>query len=78
MARRHAGGGLPCELAKRLHAAANQLTVHVIAFRYEGFSWTGGNGVMDLICLADQNNGLYIKANSEEELIEALELSTVR
>jgi Ca-activated chloride channel family protein len=66
-------GGLPCELAKQLHAAADQLTVHVIAFRYEGFSWTGGNSVMDLICLADQNNGLYIKANSEDELVEALE-----
>lgn len=66
-------GRSPCELAKQLHAAADHLTVHVIAFRYEGFSWTGGNSVMDLICLADQNNGLYIKANSEEELTEALE-----
>ncbi len=25
------------------------------------------------MCLAEQNNGLYIKANSEEELVEALE-----
>jgi len=29
--------------------------------------------VMDLMCLAEENNGLYIKANSEEELAEALE-----
>ena len=45
----------------------------MIAFRYEGFSWTGGNSVMDLMCLADENNGLYIKANTEDELVEALE-----
>ncbi len=29
-------GGSPCELAKQLHDAAEQLTVHVIAFRYDG------------------------------------------
>ena len=28
---------------------------------------------MDLMCVAHENGGLYIKANSEEELIEALE-----
>jgi hypothetical protein len=28
---------------------------------------------MELQCLAEQNNGLYIRANSEEELVEALE-----
>ena len=66
-------GRSPCELAKKLHDAAAQLTVHVIAFRYSGYSWTGGNSFMDLMCLADENNGLYIKANSEGELIEALE-----
>jgi Ca-activated chloride channel family protein len=51
---------------------AQQLTVHVIGFRYEGFSWTGENSVMDLMCLADESHGLYIKTNSEEELVEAL------
>ena len=66
-------GRSPCELAKQLRAAADQLTIHVIAFRYSGYSWTGGNSVMDLRCVADENNGLYIKANSEGELIEALE-----
>ena len=49
-------GGRPCELAKQLNLAGDQLTVHVIAFRYEGFSWTGGNSVMDLMCLADENS----------------------
>jgi Ca-activated chloride channel family protein len=66
-------GRSPCELAKRLHDNAAQLTVHVIGFRYDSYSWTGGNSVMDLMCLADQNNGLYIKANDEQELVEALE-----
>jgi Ca-activated chloride channel homolog len=65
-------GGAPCALAKQLSLAADQLTVHVIAFRYDGFSWTGGNSVMDLMCLAHENRGLYARANSEEELVEAL------
>jgi Ca-activated chloride channel family protein len=66
-------GGSPCALAKQLHLTADQLTVHVIAFRYEGFSWTGGNSVLDLMCLADETHGLYARANSESELVEALE-----
>jgi Ca-activated chloride channel homolog len=66
-------GGSPCALAKQLQLLGDQLTVHVIAFRYDGFSWTGGNSVMDLMCLADESHGLYSRANSEEELVEALE-----
>ena len=66
-------GRSPCDLAKQLRASADQLTVHAIGFRYEGYSWTGGNSVLELMCLADENNGLYIKANSEGELVEALE-----
>jgi Ca-activated chloride channel family protein len=66
-------GGSPCTLAKQLQLLGDQLTVHVIAFRYDGFSWTGGNSVMDLMCLADENHGLYARANSEDELVEALE-----
>lgn len=66
-------GRSPCDLAKRLHLTADQLTVHVIAFRYTGYSWTGGSSVVDLMCLANENNGLYAKANSEEELVDALE-----
>jgi Ca-activated chloride channel family protein len=65
-------GRSPCELAKQLRLTADQLTVHVIAFRYDGFSWTGGNAVVDLMCLANENRGVYAKANSEEELVEAL------
>jgi Ca-activated chloride channel homolog len=65
--------GSPCTLAKQLRLTGDQLTVHVIAFRYDGFSWTGGNSVVELMCLADENHGLYARANSEEELVEALE-----
>jgi Ca-activated chloride channel family protein len=66
-------GRSPCTLGKQLHLLGDQLTVHVIAFRYEGFSWTGGNPVGDLKCLANENNGLYTRANSEEDLVDALE-----
>jgi Ca-activated chloride channel family protein len=67
-------GRSPCALAKQLQATGFGLTVHVIAFRYDGFSWTGGgSSVMDLMCVAQENKGLYIKANDEEELVEALE-----
>jgi Ca-activated chloride channel family protein len=66
-------GRSPCDLAKQLHDSAYKLTVHVIGFRYDSFSWTGTSSVMDLMCVAKVNNGLYIKANNEEELVEALE-----
>jgi Ca-activated chloride channel family protein len=66
-------GRSPCDLARKLRLTADQLTVHVIAFRYDGFSWTGGNTVIDLMCLADENHGLYARANSEEDLVDALE-----
>jgi len=66
-------GRSPCDVSKKLHDNAAQLTVHVIGFRYSGYSWTGQNSIMDLMCIADQNNGLYIKANNEDDLIDALE-----
>jgi Ca-activated chloride channel homolog len=66
-------GGLPCELGKQLRLLGHQLTVHAIAFRYEGFSWTGGNSVVDLMCLADENRGIFARANSEQDLVDALE-----
>src|SRR5262245_8979477 len=66
-------GRSPCELAKQLHAAGYKLTIHMIAFRYDSFSWTGGSNVLDLMCVAQENGGLYLKANNEEQLVEALE-----
>jgi Ca-activated chloride channel homolog len=66
-------GRKPCDLAKELHAAGYKLTIHVIAFRYEAADWGNGMSVLDLMCVADQNSGLYVKANGEDELVEALE-----
>jgi Ca-activated chloride channel family protein len=48
-------GRSPCDAAKKLHAEAYKLTVHIIAFRYEGFSWTGTGSVMDLMCVAPRD-----------------------
>ena len=66
-------GGRPCQLAKELHASADLLTIHVIGFRVRDFSWTGEQSVLDIMCLAKESGGLYIAAQSEDELIEALE-----
>jgi Ca-activated chloride channel homolog len=65
-------GGAPCDLGKELHAAAKQLTIHVIGYRVKDFSWTGEQSILDVRCLAEQNGGLYITAESKEDLIEAL------
>jgi Ca-activated chloride channel family protein len=65
-------GGSPCVLAKQLHDEAKQLTIHIISYRTKGYSWTG-ESVLDMMCLAEQNNGLFISADSKQELIEALE-----
>jgi Ca-activated chloride channel homolog len=66
-------GGSPCDLGKELHAAAVNLTIHVIGFRMKNFSWTGEQSILDVKCLADQNGGLYVSAETEQELTEALE-----
>jgi Ca-activated chloride channel family protein len=66
-------GRSPCELGKQLRATADRLTVHVIGYRVEGFSWTGEQSVIEAKCLAEQNNGLYITTDNKEELIDAFE-----
>ena len=66
-------GGVPCDLGKQLRADAARLTVHIIGFRMKDFSWTGETSILDAKCLAEQNGGLYISADAEEELVEALE-----
>ena len=58
-------GGAPCDLGKKLHAAAKQLTIHVIGYRVKDFSWTGEQSILDVRCLAEQNGGLYIAAETE-------------
>lgn len=65
-------GGSPCVLAKQLHDEAKQLTIHIISYRNKDYSWTG-ESVLDMMCLAEQNNGLFISADSKQDLIEALE-----
>ena len=66
-------GGAPCDLGKSLHAVARQLTVHVIGYRPKGFSWTGEQSIVDARCLADENGGLYISVETEEDLVAALQ-----
>src|SRR4029077_19453399 len=66
-------GGRPCDLCKRLHAEADQLTVDVIGLRVKGYSWTGEQSLLDTECLAEQNGGLYIGVESQADLVKALE-----
>jgi len=66
-------GGSPCDLGKNLHASAVQLTVHIIGFRMKDFSWTGEQSILDAKCLAEKNGGLYISAEAEQDLVDALE-----
>lgn len=49
------------------------MTVHVIGLRVKGRSWMGEQSILDAKCLAEQNGGLYITVQSEDELIDALE-----
>lgn len=65
-------GGSPCDLGKELHGDAVRLTVHVIAFRMKDFSWTGELSIIDAKCLAEANGGLYVTAEAEQDLAEAL------
>jgi Ca-activated chloride channel family protein len=65
-------GGAPCALGQQLHAAASQLTIHVIGYRPKGFSWTGEQSIVDARCLADNNAGLYISAETADDLVQAL------
>jgi Ca-activated chloride channel homolog len=66
-------GGSPCDIGKRLHVEAERLTIHVIGLRVKGFSWTGEQSILDAKCLAEKNGGLYITAENEDDLLDALE-----
>jgi Ca-activated chloride channel homolog len=66
-------GGSPCELGKKLHAEAARLTVHIISLRVKGLSWMGEQSVLDAKCLAEQNGGLYLAAETQDELKDALD-----
>jgi Ca-activated chloride channel family protein len=66
-------GRSPCDLAKQLHDAARQLTIHVISFRYQSYSWTGEQSVEETKCLAKESGGLFITVDTEQDLTAALE-----
>ena len=66
-------GGLPCDLARQLHDVAFRLVVHVISFRYQSYSWTGEQSILEAKCLAEQSGGLYITVDTEQDLVAALE-----
>ena len=66
-------GGAPCKLGEALHAAADNLTIHVIGYRTKGYSWMGEQSVLDTQCLAEKNGGLYITVDTKDELIAALQ-----
>ena len=71
-------GGSPCQLAAELAADGADLTVHVIGFKVRGdfFAWgenrsnyTDADTVSR--CLAERTGGLYVKAETVDELINA-------
>jgi Ca-activated chloride channel family protein len=64
----------PCEVAAKLHETAKDLTVHVIGYRMEnGWTGTGSESRLESKCLAERNNGLFVTADSEEELVASLQ-----
>jgi Ca-activated chloride channel family protein len=66
-------GRSPCELGAQLHATAFQLTIHIIGYRVGNYSWTGEQSIVEARCLAERNNGLYVEARNEQDLVAALE-----
>jgi len=66
-------GRSPCDLGRQIHDAAFQLTIHVIGYRVEHYSWTGEQSIGEAKCLAESNGGLYVTAKSQEDLVAALE-----
>jgi Ca-activated chloride channel family protein len=67
-------GRSPCELGAQLHAEAKQLTIHVISLRVSGLSASmGEQTLLETKCLAEQNNGVHVPVDTEDDLIAALE-----
>ena len=65
-------GGQPCALAKKLKATGKAITVHVIGYRLQDIMSTRDQGITDMKCLAAQTGGLFIGADSIDELVAAL------
>lgn len=74
-------GGAPCSLAAELMRDALDLTVHVIGFKVRGdhFSWEDGADYTQAVsvarCLADETGGRYFRAETADELADALKQS---
>jgi Ca-activated chloride channel family protein len=66
-------GGEPCQIGKKLHKDAFDLTVHVISFRFKNIYWAGQQTVLDTKCLAESNGGLYLSVDTEQDLVQAFE-----
>jgi Ca-activated chloride channel family protein len=66
-------GGSPCGLGRQLSREAAQLTVHIISLRVKGYIWTSEQNILEAKCLAEQNRGLYLPVETQDELMEALE-----
>lgn len=65
-------GGTPCELGK-LIKTKGRLTVHVIGYQLGNFRWTGAQSYLDVKCLAEETGGLYITAETRQDLIKAFQ-----
>ena len=66
-------GGSPCRVGKKLHAAAEHLTIHVIGLRVKDLSRSDEGRIPETQCLAEYNRGLYLVPETTDELIAALE-----
>lgn len=73
-------GGRPCATGTELLNAAKDLTIHVIGFRAVVDYWTWDNpeqeahirGEMVTRFLADMSGGIYVKTETVDELVEAM------
>ena len=71
-------GGTPCALSEALSARAEDLTIHVIGFKFRAdlFAWDNPEQEFgqDTVarCLADRTGGMFVTTETVSELAEAL------
>jgi Ca-activated chloride channel family protein len=64
-------GGNPCALAQQLHDNGRNVTVHVIGYMVDRTS--GMPPRYPTRCLPEQTGGLFVSANTKDELVTALQ-----